>query len=200
MSGLYVPESTGAGCEKQGPAAIACFDAVRVQINAEREWLETHLPEPPPDQIQLAREIYAQRFGTPADVERLRMKKAYDKLMAIPDDRKWMLLPTMKLDVAVKEIGRSQGWSGLTTRDNLPVALKFVVDGTCVTYSESLRLLVMKTDEGNILTISSYDTRKLRSTEEGFNEYAAAVAEAKHLGSISGEFCFSASTRYPWNK
>ncbi len=192
-------ERTCLSRKSQAERAV-CVEGAITEMNAMKEWLETHPPEPPPDPIQQAREIYAQRFGTPADVERLRMRKAYDDLMAVPDELKWMVVPSAKLHVAIQEIGRSQGFRGLTTRDNLPVALKFVVDGTCVTYSESLRLLVMKTDGGNILTISAYGTRKLKSTEEGINEYTDAVAESKDLGSISGEFCFSASTRYPWNK
>ena len=179
---------------------MTCLEGLGVRNKVSSAWHDAHPPEPPVDALQNARELWAQHYGTAADVERLQIRKNYDRMMAIPEERRWMILPAWKLEVALQKIGRPNGYTTLADSDNLPTALKFVVNGTCVTYNDSLKTLLMRLESGNIVTVSGYGTKTLENTETAQHSYALAMGRVRLSGSLEGEFCFSSADKYPWQK
>ena len=184
-------------CTREDASALSCLEGLRVRLAAEKEWLETHPPEPPPDPTQRAREIYAQRFGTSADVERLKQRATYDKMMKIPPEKAWMVIPTFKLFWALKELG-APPMGVLVNSDTMPTILRFLDVGTCVTYSDYFKTLSLSTASGNVVTASAYGTRSMSNTDSAHQEYARSRREAMSRGHSSGEFCITGQTEWPW--
>lgn len=198
LLGVETPDIAlaASSCTREETAS-SCLQGLRVRLEAEREWIESNPPQPPPDPTERAREIYAQRFGTAADVERLKQKSIYDKMMKIPPERAWMVIPTFKLFWALKALG-APPMGVLVSSETMPTILRFLDVGACVTYSDYFKTISLTTASGNVVTASAYGRRSMSNTDSAHQEYARSQREAMSRGHPSGEFCITGQTEWPW--
>jgi len=166
---------------------LECLKTERALLVQKLEWLKAHPPVfETYDLTQRTREIMESNFGSLSGSADSKMRETSQWILSLSDDEARNLFKLYKLDLAIKSLGRENGFMGLINLNNSHSALTFMSEGVCVVFSENPHQLIFQSPYGPTLFVSADGTKELVETDEAKNIYQFE----KHTTS-KGEYCFT---------